>query len=65
MTRYKIGYRQRVVRPYKMWRACGRKRLRYEHEGQARREAHKRNMIAYKCEFCGKWHLATKKNKGE
>jgi len=64
MTKYKLKYTERVVRPYLIYRACGRKRLRYSHEGQARREAHKRGMRAYKCDYCGKWHLTSKKSEG-
>lgn len=57
-------FKDKIIAPYLMWRGCGRKRLRYKHEGQARREGHKRSMRAYKCEYCGMWHLTSKKVNG-
>jgi hypothetical protein len=45
---------------WKIRRGCTDKRV-YKHEGQARREAHKRNFREYKCKYCGFWHLTSKK----
>lgn len=39
-----------------LYRSCGRKRI-YRHEGQARREAHKRGMHWYACKHCDGFHL--------
>lgn len=47
---------------WKMWKGCGRKSLRFPHEGQAHREAHKRGMAAYRCRFCDHWHLTSRKD---
>jgi len=46
---------------YRIWRTCGRKKNAYEHEGQARREAHKRGLSTYQCHYCQKWHLTSQK----
>lgn len=44
---------------YRMWRSCSEKR-KYDHEGQANREAFKQHMRAYKCKYCSGWHLTSK-----
>lgn len=41
---------------YKKYRACGRKKD-YSRESTARRVAFRRGKIAYKCEYCGNWHI--------
>ena len=43
---------------WKMWKGCSRK-AKYAHEGQARREAHKRGMRAYRCKYCDGFHLTS------
>lgn len=47
-----------------MWRACGRKKLSFEHEGQARSEAYHRKMKYYACRHCGRFHLSTIRGNG-
>lgn len=44
---------------YKLWRTCGRKKSSFDHEGQARREAHSKNLNTYLCPHCQKWHLTS------
>lgn len=46
---------------WKKTRTCTQKR-RYDHEGQARREAHQRGLAYYKCTVCDGWHLTSRKN---
>lgn len=48
---------------WKMWKGCSRKKLKFAHEGQARREGHKRDLRAYKCSYCDGWHLTSREVK--
>jgi hypothetical protein len=44
-------------------KGCSQKKA-FEHEGQARREAHKAGAKrVYICEFCGLWHMTNAEQK--
>lgn len=45
---------------FRKFNECGRKRLVFSHEGQARREAFTRGLRAYLCSYCDKWHLTSR-----
>lgn len=47
------------ARRWRLWRGCVRKRRRFKWKGQARREAHKRGLWTYLCEFCKRWHFTS------
>lgn len=44
---------------WRMRRQCTDKKLRFVHPGQARREADRRGLRAYKCSLCDHWHLTS------
>ena len=44
------------------YRSCESKR-RFEHEGDARRKAHRSGQVAYLCMHCDGWHLTTSKER--
>lgn len=43
---------------WRMWKGCSRK-VKFHHEGQARRAGHKVNQRAYRCAYCDGWHLTS------